>query len=107
MSATDRAAHAIVIDAAASQPVQRSDSGRLMIEAPPSSANSTAGDPTPAITSDARVTLGIMPMMPPALWDRSRLMALARSTPAEETRASLDTTRPIRPRRPQAHVRAY
>src|ERR1700687_955882 len=97
MSATDRAAHAIVIDAAASQPVQRSESGRLMIEAPPSSANRTAGDPTPAITSDARGTVGILPTMPLASWDRSRLMALARSTPAEETRASLGTTRLIRP----------
>src|SRR5438093_12320045 len=49
-NAAASAAHATSIELAASVLVQRSGSDRLMIAAPPSSANRSAGDPTPTST---------------------------------------------------------
>src|SRR5262245_25656307 len=58
-NAADSAALATSIEAAASALVHRSGSGRLTIAAPPSTANSSAGDPTPASTIPASGTLDI------------------------------------------------
>ena len=100
------AAHAIVIELPASEPVHRSGSGRLTSDAPPSSASRTAGDPTPTSTSHVRGTLAVMPMARLRRASVRRRGGPARSPPEEGTRACPDTTRPIRPRPPPGHVRA-
>ncbi len=74
-NATNKAANDIVIDAAGERAVHRSGRGRLMSDAPPSSASRTAGDPTPTSTSQASGTLGIMRRVSPVIRASRRTLA--------------------------------
>jgi hypothetical protein len=56
----EKAANAIIIEPAASEAVHRSGSGRFTSDAPPNSANRTAGDPTPRSTRYAIGRFDIM-----------------------------------------------
>src|SRR5262249_49410405 len=93
MRATDKVVHAIIIEPAAREPVHRSGNGLLRSDPQPSSANRTAGDPTPTSTSHPRETLGITPK----LLRRTRWVVSARSQRAKGIRVCPDTKRKTRP----------